>query len=565
MRPLADFFCGAGLQREGLDGWECVYANDNDPAKARMYQARFPDTQVHVCDVMNTDEVVARIPRGVVLAAGGFPCTDLSAGGKKQGLDGPRSSAWYGWVAVLEALGAGRPPLVLVENVCGLFTHHNGEGFREVALGLHRLGYRLACFVLHGSDFVPQSRTRIFFVGVADGIPVPEIEVSRDWERRVRPAKLALLMNDMDIPWLTVMPPPPLPRQDRLEDLVDLDGGGWWEEGRVRRYVAKMTTTTRKRLYQLLDGDGLRVAGMGWKSKGWGSKFNGLAPCFLTSRHGSSYQLLVVVENGRLRMRQFSVAECGLLMGSAGDWTRFNEMEARRGLGNGVIVPAVRWIDKHILSPIATTIRPTGGKDAPGIQLHLADCRDFDWPEVDLIFSDPPYSDLDAYGWLGRMGAEKLKPGRLALVYADPFKLPEQIRLLTASGLRYVATFAIAYPLAAAGKPLLGFVAGNLRPVVVLSQGKPQPPGRMVFAAQCQKRYAKKWHRWEQAIEPAIAWISRLAPPGGLVADPFLGGATTAAAVRRVGGLKFVGTEIDADAFRSACRRLAEEGVQAVA
>lgn len=355
MSRLADFFAGAGLKREALDGWNCVYALDNDPTKAAMYEARFPDTEVHLCDVMRTDEIVARIPPGVVLATGGFPCTDVSAGGTKLGLDGSCSSAWYGFLAVLERLGAGRPPLVLVENVPALYTHREGRDFREVALGLHRLDYRLACFVLHGQDFVPQSRSRIFIVGVASGLPVPEIDVPLWWERRARPAKLALLMNDLDIPWLPLMPPPPPPRQDRLADIADLDSDGWWDEKRVRKYLAKMTKATRGRLDQLLAADGLHVAGMGHK-KGWVSRFNDLATCLLASRTGGIRQFLAVIERGRLRMREYSVAECGLLMGSSGDWTRFRRRDALAGLGDGVVVPAVRWIDTHILTPIASGI-----------------------------------------------------------------------------------------------------------------------------------------------------------------------------------------------------------------
>lgn len=101
---LADFFCGAGLLREALASWRCVYANDLSLAKASMYQARFPGTAVHVADIRDAAAVAARVPAGVVLAAAGFPCTDLSSGGKRAGLSGHarrRGTAsrrcWSGW------------------------------------------------------------------------------------------------------------------------------------------------------------------------------------------------------------------------------------------------------------------------------------------------------------------------------------------------------------------------------------------------------------------------------------------------------------------------------------
>ncbi len=365
MWPLADFFAGAGLVREALNSWQCVYALDNDPVKAAMYEARFPGTKVHICDVMRTQEVVARIPPGVVLAAGGWPCTDLSSGGKKQGLAGPLSSAWYGFLAVLEALGPRRPPLFLGENVAGLYTHHP-EDFREIALGLHRLGYRLACFVLNGREFVPQSRKRVFIVGVADGLAVPEIEVPLEWELRSRPPELAMLMNDIDIPWLPLMPPPPPRRQERLADLADLESGDWWDEGRTRRHLARLTATSRRKLDRFLASPGLHVFAIGWQQKGWAIRTDGLSNCVQPHRHGSR-QLIGVVEDSRLRVRHLSVVESGLLMGSSGDWTKFRPRHARIGLGDGVVVPAVRWIDTHILRPIAAGI---GGSSEEASPLH---------------------------------------------------------------------------------------------------------------------------------------------------------------------------------------------------
>jgi hypothetical protein len=205
-----------------------------------------------------------------------------------------------------------------------------------------------------------------------------------------------------------------------------------------------------------------------------------------------------------------------------------------------------------------TTPAPTG-ELPPDIRLHHADNRTFDWPDLDLCFTDPPYAALPAYEWLGQMLGRKLRPGRLALVYADGFRLPEQIRLLTAAGLRYITTFGITYPQAFGGKPLLGFISNNIRPVILLSQGKPASPRRLVYAARVQDPFPKPHHPWQQAVEPAVQWISRLARPGDLVADPFVGSGTTAVAVRQIGGLRFVGTEIDPNTYNTARHRVVTE------
>jgi hypothetical protein len=230
------------------------------------------------------------------------------------------------------------------------------------------------------------------------------------------------------------------------------------------------------------------------------------------------------------------------------------------GPGNCDAALVARWPDDATVAADPRPAAPAGGLPSD-LHLHHADNRTFEWPDIDLCFTDPPYADFPAYEWLGGMLSRKLRPGRLALVYADGFRLPEQIRLLTVAGLRYITTFGITYPQAFGGKPLLGFISNNIRPVVLLSQGKPTRPERLVYAARVQEQYAKTYHPWQQALEPAVEWIRRLARPGDLVADPFLGSGTTAVAVRRIGGLRFVGTESNKSTHRTAVGRLAEGGV----
>lgn len=44
-------------------------------------------------------------------------------------------------------------------------------------------------------------------------------------------------------------------------------------------------------------------------------------------------------------------------------------------------------------------------------QIHHADCREFDWPEFDHCWSDPPWKELEYYRWLADLCRQKLKPG----------------------------------------------------------------------------------------------------------------------------------------------------------
>jgi DNA (cytosine-5)-methyltransferase 1 len=51
---FAEFFAGAGMVRAALEpaGWQCVFANDIDPKKAKSYQTNWENTTsvLHIGD-----------------------------------------------------------------------------------------------------------------------------------------------------------------------------------------------------------------------------------------------------------------------------------------------------------------------------------------------------------------------------------------------------------------------------------------------------------------------------------------------------------------------------------
>ncbi|MGL5096181.1 MAG: DNA cytosine methyltransferase, partial [Planctomycetia bacterium] len=121
-KTFCEFFAGIGLVGEGLapGGWRCVYANDLDPKKLALYVARHGAAgPYHLGDVFDTPTVVEKIPGRPLLATASFPCTDLSLAGGYRGFAGRQSSTFFGFIDALHALGARRPPLVLLENVVG--------------------------------------------------------------------------------------------------------------------------------------------------------------------------------------------------------------------------------------------------------------------------------------------------------------------------------------------------------------------------------------------------------------------------------------------------------------
>ncbi len=134
-KAFAEFFAGIGLMRMGLEkeGWTIAFANDMAADKYEMYSEHFRDVNPHfiIDDIHNLK--TNTIPT-VTLATASFPCNDLSLAGMRKGLAGKESSAYWGFVRILDEMGDRRPPLVLLENVAGFLTSHGGRDFEAFRL-----------------------------------------------------------------------------------------------------------------------------------------------------------------------------------------------------------------------------------------------------------------------------------------------------------------------------------------------------------------------------------------------------------------------------------------------
>ena len=82
-------------------------------------------------------------------------------------------------------------------------------------------------------------------------------------------------------------------------------------------------------------------------------RFDGVAGCLRTPRGGSARQIVLAAGQGRLRLRWMSPREYARLQG-AGDYRWPPDTADSRvlfGFGDAVCVPAVQWIDDHVLTP----------------------------------------------------------------------------------------------------------------------------------------------------------------------------------------------------------------------
>lgn len=372
-KSFCEFFAGIGLVREALSAsqWECVYANDIDPKKLEIYEARFGRSEhIHLGDVWDTERVVARLGAGPFLATASFPCTDLSLAGHWRGLNGSESSAFFGFVKALEELDGRRPPMVLLENVTGFLTSRDGSDFGAATQCLAELGYWLDTVVVDAKYFVPQSRPRVFVIGVHDEY-VSRIpgrlrartlfgdEACGASAGALRPPRVKALLDrtELSTGWLNLEVRPPKEARKHVSKYIDFDDDQeWWDADAVRKHHDMMSDRHRQLVDELLASGELHI-GTIYRRRRYGHmraevRFDGLAGCLRTPRGGSARQIVIVVDHGRLRMRWMNAREYGRLQGAESFPLLDNNIQMLYGFGDAVCVPVVKWLDEQILTPI---------------------------------------------------------------------------------------------------------------------------------------------------------------------------------------------------------------------
>jgi DNA (cytosine-5)-methyltransferase 1 len=116
------------------------------------------------------------IPGSAHLAWASFPCQDLSLAGGGAGLKGDRSGTFWPFWTLMKGLIEDKraPRLIVLENVCGALTSHDGKDFATICGGFQQAGYAVGAMVVDAALFVPQSRPRLFIVAVQVDMTIPD-------------------------------------------------------------------------------------------------------------------------------------------------------------------------------------------------------------------------------------------------------------------------------------------------------------------------------------------------------------------------------------------------------
>jgi DNA (cytosine-5)-methyltransferase 1 len=365
-----EFFAGGGLARLGLESrFECVFANDIDPAKCDTYRANFEAPAIIEGDVWTIDP--RTVPDGEIAWAS-FPCQDLSLAGARRGLNAPRSGAFWGFWRIIEAMRArDRAPATLaLENVPGLLSSHGGRDFVALVSELSDAGYRVGAMLLDAAHFTPQSRQRLFIIAhagrIADGLearsPDPDLHptaLRQAYDRLPHQARLSWV-------WWT-LPAPPRRNADLLAILRDdPPPEAWRSPDATQALMDQMAPAHRARVSSMMQSPARQVGSVfrrirtenGARIQRAEIRCDGLAGCLRTPAGGSSSQILLVTENGRVRTRALLTEEAARLMGCPENYRLPSRRNAAlKVLGDGVSVPAVRWLSERLLFPL-TNARP---------------------------------------------------------------------------------------------------------------------------------------------------------------------------------------------------------------
>lgn len=164
---VIDLFCGAGGLSLGFEkaGFESILAIDkwNDAIETYNFNhGSSVGTTVDIHEFTN-EELLKYKEKGVTGIIGGPPCQGFSLVGTRDSND-PRNSLYMEYVRFVSVI---EPDFFVLENVSGLLSLNKGEYKEDIIERFSNLGYNVCYELLTASDYgVPQSRKRVFFVGI---------------------------------------------------------------------------------------------------------------------------------------------------------------------------------------------------------------------------------------------------------------------------------------------------------------------------------------------------------------------------------------------------------------
>jgi len=326
-----EFFCGGGFARIGLgEKWRCLFANEWATSKVSAYREAFDNpTELSFSDVR--DLTLQELPGRADLAWASFPCQDLSLAGSRKGMSGERSGTFHAFWELMQGLRRQNraPRSIVIENVTGLLSSSNGSDFKALLDLIAGEGYEVGALTIDAADFLPQSRPRLFVVALeptaAAAAPQNPFPCAPFTSATLSRSVCGLeALNTASWKWW-YLPKPPI-RNINLINVLEPDEAisKWHSTEQTSRLVQLMDARSSDKLKSLTVSQDRKVAtvfrrmrpdGAGGKVQRAEIRDDGLAGCLRTPAGGSSRQIVLIAEAGRVRSRLLTPREA-----SNGPW-----------------------------------------------------------------------------------------------------------------------------------------------------------------------------------------------------------------------------------------------------
>ena len=319
------------------------------------------------------------LPGQADLIWGSFPCQDLSLAGGGAGLKGERSGTFYPFWEIVKGMSprVAGPKIIALENVLGTLTSHGGRDFEAICNTFADAGYRYGALVINAALFVPQSRPRLFVVGVRADVEIDPCAALAGAHRAFHTAALQRAFGRVEQTALKAKWCGGTCRRPRgATDVRRVDRGDTQpastgtrrrarpthrddvtgQQGQARSGQARRPPHGRRRLQRTrLDGRGVKVQ----RAE---VRFDDVAGCLRTPAGGSSRQVIIVVDGKKVRSRLISSRETARLMGLDDEYILpKNYNEAYHLTGDGVAVDVVRHLAEQLFEPLLGVKR--GGRE----------------------------------------------------------------------------------------------------------------------------------------------------------------------------------------------------------
>ena len=145
-------------------------------------------------------------------------------------------------------IGLGRiPQIIVLENVVGTLTSHGGRDFATIIGALAHEGYRVGALVVDAVRFLPQSRPRLFVVGVYEDATIPPQlflgQASEPWHARALRNAFEGLPKPLQDAWFWWNLPTPAEPVPSLASLIEENPTGveWHTKEQTEHIIAMMS------------------------------------------------------------------------------------------------------------------------------------------------------------------------------------------------------------------------------------------------------------------------------------------------------------------------------------